>query len=87
VVFFGRKGLGRTQNLEYTACVRQHSLRPFRMIPVVLSDVEGKPQIPALLTGDPIDFRIADPDPLDRLIHSITEARHLWGDTAAAAGA
>jgi hypothetical protein len=68
--------------------MHQRSLRPFRIIRVALKGVEGEPQMPPLLGPfAPIDFRIADPDPLDALIQSITETRHFWSDTATPEGA
>jgi small GTP-binding protein len=75
-VFVGNDGVGAWSKTEYEAFLRQFLKRECPVIPVILSDVAKEPELPLFLEGMTwVDFRKADPDPLERLIWGITGER------------
>jgi hypothetical protein len=46
------------------------------VIPVILADAPGQPQLPIFLRGMTwVDFRKSDPDPMKRLIWGVTDKK------------
>jgi hypothetical protein len=79
-ICFSNHGLGPIQQQELDIFLRESERRPFPIIPIVLSQTSDYPRIPkALLDALPasllnrtwVDFRLKEPDPLDRLIWGI----------------
>jgi hypothetical protein len=79
-VFVGKNGRGPWQNMELNAFLRQFVRRDCSVIPVILPDGEQNPDIPTFLEGMTwVDFRVNDPDPMERLIWGITGKRSPVG--------
>jgi hypothetical protein len=75
-VFVGTKGFGPWQDLEQQAFLRQFVARQCPVIPVILADCQGTPPLPVFLCGlHWVDFRRAEPDPLEQLVFGITGRR------------
>jgi nucleotide-binding universal stress UspA family protein len=75
-VFVGSNGRGPWQDMELEAFIREFVSRSCPVIPVVLADAPDKPQLPAFLRGMTwVDFRVGDPDPMERLVWGITGIR------------
>lgn len=72
-IFFGPSGLGPWQNEEQKALLGQFARRKCPIIPVILPDCIRMPELPIFLQERSwVDFRKADPDPLEQLIWGIT---------------
>lgn len=72
-VFVGSNGRGPWQDMELEAFIREFVSRGCPVIPVVLEDAPDKPQLPPFLRGMTwVDFRVGDPDPMERLVWGIT---------------
>jgi hypothetical protein len=72
VVFCGADGLGPWQALERDALHLTAVERKIPIIPVILPNVVGEPDLPLLLRGPVrVDFRKPEPDPLEKLIQAI----------------
>ncbi|HLI88570.1 MAG TPA: TIR domain-containing protein [Ktedonobacteraceae bacterium] len=72
-VFIGKSGVGPWQQMELEAFLREFTRRGCPVIPVILADAPGTPQLPIFLQGMTwVDFRKQDPDPVTRLIWGIT---------------
>jgi len=77
-VFVGKDGLGPWQHQEVDAFLREFAQRGCPVIPVVLHDAPQKPELPVFLRAFTwVDFRIKDPDPMQRLIWGITGEREI----------
>ena len=75
-VCVGPNGSGPWQDLEMQAFIRQFVKRDCPVIPVILPDCKETPTLPPFLDGMMwVDFRSADPDPLQQLIWGITGER------------
>ena len=75
-VFVGKNGRGPWQDLEVEAFLRQFAKRECPVIPVILADSEQAPELPIFLGGMTwVDFRLPQPDPLERLMWGITGKR------------
>jgi hypothetical protein len=75
-VFVGPSGIGPWQDMELNAYLRQFVQRHCPVIPVILPGVPGAPTLPLFLGAMTwVDFRLTDPDPLERLIWGITGKR------------
>jgi TIR domain/CHAT domain len=75
-VFVGRAGIGPWQQEELAALLSEFHRRKCPVIPVLLPDAPAQPRLPIFLSERTwVDFRIADPDPLGRLIWGITGRR------------
>jgi hypothetical protein len=69
-VFFGPHGLGPWQDMEQQAFVSQAAGRDFPIIPVWLPGAAG--ELPVFLRQwHAVDFRVAEPDPLTRLLWAV----------------
>lgn len=80
-VVVGQSDVGPWQELEIEAFLRQFVRRACPVIPVILPAAAGTLTLPAFLEGMQwVDFRVADPDPLEQLIWGIT------GEAPAASG-
>lgn len=75
-VFVGGAGVGPWQEQELNAFLREFVARKSPVIPVLLPDAPATPKLPVFLRAMTwVDFRVADPDPLERLIWGITGRR------------
>jgi hypothetical protein len=75
-VFVGGEGFGRWQRQEVEGFLIQFNERGCPVIPVLLPGAPGEPGLPLFLRGKTwVDFRVAAPDPLSRLIWGITGER------------
>ena len=75
-VFVGREGTGPWQDLEVDAFLREFVNRGCPVIPVILSDSVGTPDLPFFLKGMTwVDFRESSPDPMERLVWGITDRK------------
>jgi len=75
-VFVGEDGLGPWQQQELDAFLREFARRGCPVIPVLLKDAPQKPELPMFLRAFTwVDFRVADPNPMQRLIWGITGER------------
>ena len=75
-VFVGKSGFGPWQDMEQKAFLRQFVNRQLPVIPVILSDCKGTPELPVFLEGMTwVDFRKRQPDPLKQLIWGIKGKR------------
>jgi GTPase SAR1 family protein len=78
-VFIGPHGLGPWQEMEQQAFVNEHARREFRVIPVLLPGIPDGIELPVFLAQwHAVDFRLAKPDPFDRLLWAVTGER--WRD-------
>jgi hypothetical protein len=76
VVFVGQVGIGPWQQMEIEAFLSEFVSRGCPVIPVLLPDARDKPKLPPFLKGmEWVDFRISDPNPMERLIWGITGKR------------
>jgi TIR domain len=77
-VFVGKDGLGPWQHQELDAFLREFVRRGCPVIPVVLSDAPQKPTLPVFLRAMTwVDFRVQNPDPMQRLLWGITGRREV----------
>ena len=77
-VFVGKDGLGPWQRQELDAFLREFVDRGCPVIPVLLPDAPQKPDLPVFLRGMTwVDFRVKEPDPMERLVWGITGRRAL----------
>ena len=75
-VFVGEEGVGPWQQQELDAFLREFVSRRCPVIPVLLPDAPQKPALPVFLRGMTwVDFRVEEPDPMERLIWGITGKR------------
>ncbi len=75
-VFIGTGGLGSWQRQELNALMDEGVSRRVPIIPVVLPNVVGEPEIPIFLKQKTwIDFRRPHPDPFMQLLWGITNQR------------
>jgi hypothetical protein len=75
-VFVGANGMGPWQRQELDSLLRQFVKRSCPVIPVLLPNAPTEPKLPLFLEGMTwVDFRVADPDPLDRFVWGITGKR------------
>lgn len=75
-VMVGRQGFGPWQNRELASFLTQFNRRGCPVIPVILEDCEETPELPLFLAEMTwVDFRLGEPDPIDRLIWGITGQR------------
>jgi GTPase SAR1 family protein len=76
-VFVGKDGIGPWQHQELDAFLREFVRRGCPVIPVLLPDApSGKPALPVFLRGMTwVDFRLREPDPMQRLLWGITGKR------------
>jgi hypothetical protein len=75
-VFVGANGMGPWQRQELDTLLRQFVKRSCPVIPVLLPNAPTEPKLPLFLEGMTwVDFRVADPDPLDRFVWGITGKR------------
>jgi len=72
-VFIGNSGLGPWQEMELDAFLQEFVKRTCPVIPVILKTAPEIPRLPLALTSFTyVDFRLEEPDPLQRLIWGIT---------------
>jgi len=77
-VFVGQKGICPWQKQEIGAFLREFVNRGCPVIPVLLPDAPKEPQLPIFLSGMTwVDFRMLQPDPMERLIWGITGERDI----------
>jgi hypothetical protein len=75
-VFVGSAGIGPWQEQEINGFLRQFVRRSSPVIPVLLENAPATPTLPLFLEAMTwVDFRLADPDPLERLVWGITGTR------------
>jgi hypothetical protein len=75
-IFIGKRGMGPWQQLEQEAFIRQFIKRQCPVIPVILPNCKGEPQLPLFLEGMMwVDFRNHQHDPIEELIFGITGKR------------
>ena len=75
-VFVGVEGIGPWQRREIEALLREFVRRECPVIPILLSDVPEKPELPVFLKGMTwVDFNKSNPDPIQQLIWGITGKR------------
>jgi hypothetical protein len=75
-VFVGRAGIGPWQQEELAAFLSEFHRRKCPVIPTLLPDAPAQPRLPIFLSERTwVDFRVMDPDPLQRLIWGITGRR------------
>jgi nucleotide-binding universal stress UspA family protein len=75
-VFVGSSGLGPWQEQEIHGLLREFATRRCPVIPVLLPDAPAQPKLPIFLGAMTwVDFRVSDPDPMERLVWGITGAR------------
>jgi hypothetical protein len=75
-VFVGSAGVGPWQEQELYVFLREFVSRRSPVIPVLLPDAADAPKLPLFLSAMTwVDFRLSDPDPLDRLVWGITGKR------------
>lgn len=77
-VFVGASGIGPWQQYEVGAYLRQFASRRGSVIPVLLPSAQLPSDLPGLLGGFTwVDFREAEPDPIERLCWGITGKRPM----------
>jgi hypothetical protein len=75
-VFVGSAGIGPWQEQEINGFLRQFVRRSSPVIPVLLENAPATPALPLFLVAMTwVDFRLRDPDPLERLVWGITGIR------------
>ncbi len=75
-VFVGAAGMGPWQEQELYSLLREFASRRSPVIPVCLGDAPDKPELPIFLRAMTwVDFRLHDPDPMERLVWGITGRR------------
>jgi len=71
-VFIGKNGRGPWQEEEIEGFINEFKARQCPIIPVILADCRGIPDLPFYLKGKVmVDFRNKEPDPLEQLIKGI----------------
>ena len=71
-VFFGKNGVGQWQKEEISILIKKHVEEKYLLIPVILRECKGEPDIPIFLQGlNYVDFRSDDYDPIDQLCFAI----------------
>ena len=72
-VFVGREGIGPWQRVEVESFLIEFVSRGLPVIPVILKNAPVQPPLPIFLKPMSwVDFRLDDPDPLERLVWGIT---------------
>lgn len=72
-VFVGATGIGPWQDMEQGALLRQFVRRKCPVIPVILRECAGLPELPVFLEGMHwVDCRDRTVDPIEHLVHGIT---------------
>lgn len=72
-IFVGPDGFGPWQDQEKDAFLRQFVKRSCPVIPVILAECQNPPQLPIFLEAFTwVDFRKAEPPPLNQLVWGIT---------------
>jgi hypothetical protein len=72
-VFVGQNGLGPWQHQELDAFLREFVRRGCPVIPVLLANAPQEPALPVFLKAMTwVDFRVREPDPMQRLLWGIT---------------
>src|SRR4051812_17823637 len=72
-VFFGKSGIGPWQSQELDVLHHRFVEGACPVIPVILPNVVGSPNLPPFLEGKTwVDFRQTDPDPIEHLVWGIT---------------
>lgn len=72
-IFVGGEGVGPWQHQELAALLRKFVQLRSPVIPVLLPDASTEPDLPLFLEGlTYVDFRVDDPDPMERLVWGIT---------------
>ncbi|HYU71501.1 MAG TPA: TIR domain-containing protein [Ktedonobacteraceae bacterium] len=80
-VFVGKDGIGPWQHQELDAFLREFVSRGCPVIPVLLADAPQEPNLPVFLKAMTwVDFRVQDPDPMQRLRWGITGRRDAYKD-------
>lgn len=75
-VFVGGEGIGPWQRQELDGFLREFAQRHCPVIPVLLPGAPTQPSLPLFLKGMTwVDFRLRNPNPLERLIWGITGQR------------
>jgi hypothetical protein len=75
-VFVGSAGIGPWQEQEINGFLRQFVRRSNPVIPVLLENAPATPALPLFLEAMTwVDFRVRDPEPLERLAWGITGKR------------
>ncbi len=75
-VFVGMEGVGPWQQQELYGFLDEFVSREMPVIPVLLASAEKEPVLPHFLRNMTwVDFRVAQPDPLERLVWGITGKR------------
>ena len=75
-VFVGDAGIGPWQQQEIEAILNVFASRQCPVIPVLLHNAPAKPKLPLFLNAMTwVDFRLSDPDPLERLVWGVTGKR------------
>ena len=75
-VFVGGAGIGPWQQQEIEAILSVFASRQCPVIPVLLDNAPAKPKVPLFLNAMTwVDFRLSDPDPVERLVWGITGTR------------
>jgi hypothetical protein len=81
-VFIGGDGAGPWQNVELRALLAQFVERGCPVIPVILPSVSEAPKLPTFLQSFTwVDYRLDDPEPLERLIWGITRTKPRSSET------
>jgi GTPase SAR1 family protein len=76
VVFIGPSGVGPTQRHEIDVFLCEYRERGCRIIPALLAEVTRQPEVPPFLKSLTwVDFRKAEPDPVEQLVWGITGER------------
>jgi hypothetical protein len=77
-VFVGKRGIGPWQQQEVGALLNKFVRRRCPVIPVLLESAPRKPKLPLFLENMTwVDFRVEDPNPLQRLLWGVTGKRNL----------
>ncbi len=78
-VFVGKDGMGPWQQKEVEAFLIKFANRKCPVIPVLLPDAQRIPRLPIFLGSMTwVDFRVQEPDPMQRLIWGITGKRERY---------
>lgn len=79
-VFIGASGISPWHQQEMRGFLSEFADRQVPVIPVLLPDAPDQPDLPVFLRQMTwVDFRVADPDPLQRLLWGITGRRPEQG--------
>jgi hypothetical protein len=75
-VFVGMEGVGPWQQQELYGFLDEFVVREMPVIPVLLASAAKEPVLPHFLRNMTwVDFRVSQPDPVERLIWGITGKR------------